>query len=60
MERLFFCYSHRFKRALVANGFTPIGTGLNRNTGNIFWLFWGTPEFNHYKDCVYQNERDKF
>lgn len=60
MDRFFFCYSARLKRALVANGFSPICTGLNGKSGKKFWLFLGTDELNYYKDNVYQTERDRF
>nr|DAQ86963.1 MAG TPA: hypothetical protein [Caudoviricetes sp.] len=43
--KLFFCYSRRLKRALVANGFIPICTGINERTNNKFWLF-GAKKFN--------------
>jgi len=57
--KLFFCYSRRLKRALVANGFIPICTGINERTNNKFWLFWGE-EIQFYKDNVYQTERDNY
>ena len=57
--RLFFCYSKRLKRALVANGFKPICVGINQNTNALFWLFWGD-EIQNYKDNIYPTERDKF
>ena len=60
MERLFFCYSERLKRALLANGFQPICTGLHVKTLDRFWLFFGTQELNYYKDYIYQSERDKY
>lgn len=57
--KLFFCYSKRLKRALEANGYRHICIGLNERTGDKFWLFW-FEEIEHYKDYVYQSERDKF
>jgi len=60
MNRLFFCYSERFKKALLANGFVPLCTGLNVLTFKRFWLFDGTQELNDYKNYKYQLERDKF
>lgn len=57
--KLFFCYSRRLKRALVANGLIPICTGINERTNNKFWLFWGE-EIQFYKDNVYQTERDNY
>lgn len=57
--RLFFCYSRRLKRALIANGFKPICTGINERTNVKFWLFWGE-EIQFYKDNVYQIERDNY
>ena len=59
-QKLFFCYSERLKRALVANGFKPICLGLNSKTDTKFWLFWGTQELNDYKNNKYQKERDLF
>lgn len=60
MERFFFCYSARLKRALDAQGFRYICVGINERTGTKFWLYWGTPELNYYKDNLYQEERDQF
>lgn len=60
MDRFFFCYSPRLKRALIANGFSPICTGYNNRTKKKFWLFLGTQRLNYYKDFVYQTERDRF
>lgn len=60
MERFFFCYSARLKRALEANGFRYICVGINENTQRKFWLYHGTQELNYYKDYLYQEERDQF
>ncbi|WP_206459443.1 hypothetical protein [Anaerovorax sp. IOR16] len=60
MEKLFFCYSNRLKRALISNGFTPICIGINKRNNQKFYLFEGTFELNYYKDYLYQKERDKF
>ncbi len=60
MERFFFCYSARLKRALEANGFRYICVGINEKSGAKFWLFLGTDALNDYKDRYYQQERDKF
>ena len=60
MERFFFCYSVRLKRALESNGFRYICVGINEHTNAKFWLYVGTPELNYYKDYLYQKERDKF
>lgn len=59
-KRYFYCYSERFKRALVDNGFRVIHEGINRNTSARYWVFIGSEAFNYYKDCLYQNERDKY
>lgn len=59
-NKLFFCYSERMKRALVANGFKYICLGWNNRTKTKFWLFWATEELNYYKDNIYQKERDLF
>jgi hypothetical protein len=55
VERLFFCYSRRLKRALVANGFVPVCSGFNERTQSKFWLFLGTAELNDFKDFFYLN-----
>lgn len=60
MDRFFFCYSPRLKRALAANGFRYICTGINEQTQTKFWLYVGTDELNDYKDRFYQQERDQF
>ena len=60
MDRFFFCYSPRLKRALTANGFRYICTGFNEQTQAKFWLYVGTDELNDYKDRFYQQERDQF
>lgn len=60
MERFFFCYSARLKRALEANGFRHICVGLNERTNQKFWLYVGSQELNDYKDYRYQAERDQF
>lgn len=60
MERFFFCYSARLKRALESHGFQYVCVGINERTQGKFWLFVGTPELNYYKDHLYQEERDKF
>lgn len=60
MSRLFYCYSKRLKNALCANGFQVVDTGVNKNTGSVYWLFVGSDELNYYKDNIYQTERDKF
>lgn len=60
MERFFFCYSARLKRALDANGFRYICVGLNERTGSKFWLYAGTDALNEYKDKLYQLQRDQF
>lgn len=60
MERFFFCYSSRLKRALESHGFHYVCVGLNERTGAKFWLYIGTDELNDYKDRLYQHERDKF
>lgn len=60
MERFFFCYSARLKRALEANGFHYVCIGINERTNSKFWLYVGSNELNDYKDHLYQEERDKF
>ena len=58
--RYFYCYSERFKRALVANGFHIIREGFNHHSKTRYWVFRGSAAFNYYKDNLYQLERDKF
>lgn len=60
MERYFFCYSARLQKALEYHGFRYICVGINERTGAKFWLYEGSPEFNYYKDYLYQEERDLF
>ena len=60
MERFFFCYSARLKRALEYNGFHYVCVGINEHTNKRFWLYLGSPELNYYKDFLYQQERDQF
>lgn len=60
MDRLFFCYSPRLKRALEAHGFNYICVGINERTQTKFWLYEGTDELNYYKDYLYQKDRDDF
>lgn len=60
MNKLFYCYSDRLKKALVSNGFEIKSIGVNKNTKSTFWLFLGTDELNYYKNNVYQRERDKY
>lgn len=59
-QKLFYCYSERFMRACVYNGFRIIRHGVNPDTGADYWVFIGSEVFNYYKDNLYQLERDKF
>ena len=59
-QKLFYCYSERFMRACVYNGFRIIRHGVNPDTGAGYWGFIGSEIFNYYKDNLYQLERDKF
>lgn len=59
-QKLFYCYSERFMRACVYNGFRIIRHGVNPDTGADYWVFIGSEIFNYYKDNLYQLERDRF
>ena len=59
-QKLFYCYSERFMRACVYNGFRIIRHGVNPGTGADYWVFIGSEVFNYYKDNLYQLERDEF
>lgn len=59
-QKLFYCYSERFMRACVYNGFRIIRHGVNPGTGADYWVFIGSEVFNYYKDNLYQLERDRF
>ena len=59
-QRLFYCYSLRLKKALDANGFTPIECNVHKKTNAVYWVYEGTDELNYYKDHVYQQERDNY
>lgn len=59
-QKLFYCYSERFMRACVYNGFRIIRHGVNPGTGADYWVFIGSEVFNYYKDNLYQLERDDF
>lgn len=59
-RKLFYCYSKRLKRALLANGFRIISSNVNPNTKAKYWIFIGSDILNQYKNKIYQNERDKF
>ena len=58
--KYFYCYSERFKRACVHNGFRVLREGVNSSTGAPYWVFIGSEIFNYYKNNLYQLERDKF
>ena len=55
-----YCYSLRFRNALVDNGFKIIDEGVNYKTNKHYWVFNGTDELNYYKDNLYQLERDLY
>ena len=57
--KLFYCYSQRLKRALDANGFTPVFIGYTLQY-KLVYVYIGTKEFNDYKNSRYQTERDRF
>lgn len=58
-NKLFFCYSDRFHKALQFNGFKPLFVGYTL-TNNKVYIYNGTKELNYYKNNIYQLERDKF
>lgn len=60
MDKYFFCYSKRLRKALIENGFIPICNALNKRTKAEFWLFVGDAELNKYKNETYQEDRDRF
>ena len=60
MTKLFFCYSKRLHRALIANGFNPVFIGYTLKSGQLVYIYEGTQSLNDYKNNIYQLERDKF
>ena len=57
---MFFCYSHRLKRALVEHGFKVYYIGYNYNTQSFSYAFLTTDKLQNFKQNIYPILRDRY